>query len=379
MSHSKIKKFQQHPLTLFCQEQFVGLTLFLLATQVMLFVLAFFFRMTHFLLWTVLMVITISFYVLVKDGVKERSLRVGGVLTKTSLIFSLLTLLHLTLLPSLIPMVSSGKLPPSFITMVFFVLDAMAFIIMIIVLKKPRVKEQLTLLESKSIFDNMMGEEIKSGDTILGIDEETKKPVRLPLEDRFLHMLLIGPTGSGKTALSLTPMIWRDMQCPDLGIVCIEPKGDFAEKVYAMAKMVNREVVYFNPMAHSCPYFNPLYGDETEVIENISTTFAMFNAGSSQFFQDANDGLLRRALKVVKRVKGNDATLTDLSMLIHNANGEGKKMVQQFQRIPVQNADEEQEKMDIALWFLDDYFTGISGKQGATKTYEHTSAVRKTL
>ena len=178
---------------------------------------------------------------------------------------------------------------------------------------------------------------------MIGIDVDTKKPVVHPLNDRYLHYLFLGPTGSGKTALSLTPMVLRDLISGNVGVTVIEPKGDFAEKVYAMAKICGREVVYFNPINRNCPYFNPLYGPMNDVIENMATTFGMFSADSSQFFRDANDGLLRRAVKVIKRLYGNDATLVDLSTLLHNAGNAGKKMINEFQRLPTRSATEAQE------------------------------------
>ena len=143
-----------------------------------------------------------------------------------------------------------------------------------------------------------------------------------------------------------------------------------------MATIAGRDVVYFNPVHKNCPYFNPLFGPMNDVIENMATTFGMFSADSSQFFQDANDGLLRRAVKVVKRLYDNDATLIMLSILLHNTGGQGRKMVQEFQRLDTRTPDEAQEQEEISLWFLNDYYTGISGDRGATKTYENTSAVR---
>ena len=74
------------------------------------------------------------------------------------------------------------------------------------------------------------------------------------------------------------------MQNFDSGITVLEPKGDLAEKVYAMAEHYGRKAVYFNPLLPDCPYFNPLYGDEEDVIENMATTFKMLNPDSPQFF-----------------------------------------------------------------------------------------------
>lgn len=153
-----------------------------------------------------------------------------------------------------------------------------------------------------------------------------------------------------------------------------------AEKVWAMGKYFGKEVIYFNPLLPNCPYFNPLFGKEEDVIENMCTTFKMLSPDSSQFFQDQNENLLRNALKVLKRLEVAEPTkyhanLIVLSRLLQNINDEGRQMVLAFSRL---SGTEEmvKENSDISSWFINDYFTGASGGRGATKTYEHTSAIR---
>lgn len=234
----------------------------------------------------------------------------------------------------------------------------------------------------KKIYDTPFFEQInnkekkkstKKGDAVLCINAETKKPVVIPYEDRFLHMLVLGPTGSGKTSQVLIPLINQDVQNPEAGITVIEPKGDLAEKVFAMAKYYGREAVYFNPVLPDCPYFNPLYGPEDEVIENMATTFKMLSPESSPFFSNMNEQLIRNALKVIKRLKGNNATLIDLSTLIYNSQGQGKIMVNQFARLKTDTVEMAKENGEIASWFLSDYFNERS------KTYEHCSGLRSQI
>lgn len=267
----------------------------------------------------------------------------------------------------------------SSMTKVIYLVDFAIIIGSIAIFRNDEFKEKMTVFTEKSIWETLGGEEkeeIKQGDAVLGENIDTKNPVILPLKDRYLHMLILGPTGSGKTSQTIIPMIHRDMQNPDLGITVIEPKGDLAEKIFAMARYYNREVQYFNPILPDCPYFNPLFGDESDVIENMATTFKMLNPDSPQFFLDMNENLIRNALKVLKRLYGDDATLIDLSTLLHNTGGGGKKMVQDFSKLPSESDSMAKENNDIALWFLNDYFTGATGDKGATKTYEHCSGVR---
>lgn len=247
----------------------------------------------------------------------------------------------------------------------------------------PEIKdkfEQVRLKSFKELLTNT--KERKTGDAKLGIDQETKKPVLLPLKDRYLHMLILGPTGSGKTSRIILPMIWDDVSNKDLGVIVLEPKGDLAEKVYAMGKMLGRKVVYFNPMLKNCPYFNPLLGEEDLVIENITTTFKMLDNGSKTFFQDNNENLLRRGIKVVKRLYKDKANLALLETLLMNTGGKGNEMINRFERecngaeVP---ASVVKENADIAAWFKEDYYTGATGQRGGTKTYENTSGVRNQL
>ena len=249
----------------------------------------------------------------------------------------------------------------------------------------------------KEVIDNVMKinilekfnqedtkEEIKPGDAVIGYKldeygEKTNIPVILPAKDRFLHMLILGPTGCGKTSQSLIPMINRDMGCKEIGITVLEPKGDLAEKIFAMAKYYGREVVYFNPILPDCPYFNPLYGDESDVVENLATTFNMLNPDSPQFFKDMSEGLIRKSTKMLKRLYGDDATLIDLNTLVWDTGGQGRKMVMEFSRKIDPRPEIQKENEEIYQWFLNDYYSGLSGARGSTKTYEHCSGVRSQI
>ena len=217
------------------------------------------------------------------------------------------------------------------------------------------------------------------GDAQIGHDIKTHKPVIIPYQDRFVHMLVLGATGTGKTSQILTPMIRDDIDDDKMGVICLEPKGDFAEQVFAMAKLKGRDVIYFNPILKNCPYFNPLRGDENDVIENMVTTFKAFDSDSSSFFKENNEQLIRRALKVLKRLYGDKATLLDLETIVFNVGNQGTAMIKQFEKLPVKNEIDRTDNKNIVAWFMDDYYTGITGGRSGTKTYENTSGVRNLI
>ena len=214
------------------------------------------------------------------------------------------------------------------------------------------------------------------GDVQLCIDKETGEPEIWLHKDRYLHMLILGPTGSGKTSQTILPLINQDMQNHEMGITVLEPKGDLAQKAAVMAEHYGRTFTYFDPSLSDCPFFNPLFGKESDVVENMATTFRMLNPDSPQFFLDLNEQLMRNAVKVLKRmdkaegVDGRYATFINLSTLLQNTAGKGRAMVQEFSRITARTQEEAKENPDITSWFLNDYFAEKS------KTYENTSGVR---
>lgn len=224
--------------------------------------------------------------------------------------------------------------------------------------------------------------ELKPGDVVLCDSlekiENKEKDCReiLPYKDRFLHMLILGPTGCGKTSQVILPMCHQDIQNLNAGLTVLEPKGDLAREVAMMAKDMGRDYLYFDPSVKNCPFFNPLVGDETDVIENAVTTFLALSPDSPQYFKDLAEQLIRYTLKVLKRLdkdKGIDgyySTFIWMSRILQNNGGQGRALVQKFSKIPAATPDEGKENADIASWFLNEYFAEKS------KVYENSSGIR---
>lgn len=222
----------------------------------------------------------------------------------------------------------------------------------------------------------------KPGDVVLCVDKDRqeagdKDPREiLPYKDRFLHMLIIGPTGGGKTSQVILPMINQDIQNLEAGVTVIEPKGDLAREVAMMAKVANRPYIYFDPSVDNCPFFNPLVGEEDDVIENAVTTFLMLNPDSPQYFKDLSEQIVRYTLKVLKRmdreegVDGKYATFVNMNTILQNPGQQGRAMVNRFASLQKGTDAERKENADIASWFINEYYAERS------KVYENSSGIR---
>lgn len=117
--------------------------------------------------------------------------------------------------------------------------------------------------------DEIVDVDIHPGDFVIGniyqhnLDKEGKVPegmqaytitdkkAVLPLGDRFLHTMILGTTGSGKTSQSLLPMFLQDFLADNfqfkkvdvvqLGQIILEPKGDYAKTAWAIGVYETQE------------------------------------------------------------------------------------------------------------------------------------------
>ena len=218
-------------------------------------------------------------------------------------------------------------------------------------------------------------------DVVLCKDAATNEDAVIRLKDRYLHMLILGATGTGKTSQILIRMLLQDIKAEHRSIIVLEPKGDFAEQAYGLGKLMNKKSIYFNPTHVDCPTFNPFYGDEDAVIENMCKTFNAINKSNNEYFKVMAETLMRNGLMVLKRLErqpvtpgktywGKPATLINFNTLIYNSNGDGQKMINEFKSISNIDNLEKKQNLDLWAWFSHDYFSQNS------KTYENTSIVR---
>lgn len=380
-----LNKLNLKGFSLFLKENFFIISGMFIALQLLLIFSFYVVHKSSFVFILIFGVLNLFTYIFAKDLMDEKMRKIGFFMAEISVVlFGVNLINHLvyifiyTNIKNQTGQITFGpKINPES-SLGIASLFNLAFLIAIALLsRKEEVKTFLKEFEEESVLERLGifldGANEKEGDVCLCKDSKTNRPVFIPYKDRFLHMLILGPTGSGKTSQIIIPMLNQDMQNLSAGVTVIEPKGDLAEKAYAMSQYYGRKAVYFNPILDGCPTFNPLFGKEEDVIENMVTTFKMLNPDSPQFFQDMTEQMFRNALKVLKRLKGNAATLIDLDRLISNAGGEGRKMVTAFAKLQAPTESLAKENADIANYFLGDYFNDKS------RTYEHCSGGRSQI
>lgn len=193
---------------------------------------------------------------------------------------------------------------------------------------------------------------------IIALDGFKKKEVTLSDEARYLNTLILGQKGTGKSDHVLLNMFHQDLKKKDHSLFAFSSKGDTSYKLYALSKHAGRRVHIIKPETNSF-HINILAGDEREVLETLGELFGYaFYPGTrmDSLTRDINKSLFVNAIKVVKRLYGDDATLEDFYDLVANINESGRRMVMELARMTGEADGLARENGEIAEWFLNKYF-----------------------
>lgn len=349
-------------------------TIFFVIIQIIYVVVMFFGKKVNIWLIAAVFLIPLLLFILSKDFLEDKSYKRAAIMIQTSFVLFIVNIVSVVF-AGIIVKTSQNSALYGLTKQFFFIGIIITVVGVLLSLRSSGVKKIKEDIKENNIWENLKKgkNDTEPGDVFIAYNTETDEPVYWYYEDRFVHMLILGPTGSGKTSQILTPLVNQDLQNREVGVTVIEPKGDWAEEVAVMAEYHGRgdETVYFNPIMRDCPSFNPLYGTEDDVIENMATTFNSFSDGSSAFFLNMNETLVRNSLRLLKRAKGNYATLLDFYRLIHNANGYADQLLNEFTKaLGKGDMETMKENQDLVSWFREDYFSDNS------KTYEHCSGLR---
>jgi len=135
-------------------------------------------------------------------------------------------------------------------------------------------------------------------------------------DDCFTHMLVVGPTRSGKTATVLKPMIYQLLlqkkRGKELGLSVVEPKGDVAQMVNEMCIEMNIPCIYIDPESPNSHRFNPMEGNTDDVAEATVVVLQGMFGKQEAFFQTVQELSARNVTKLLKELHGNQMDIIDV-------------------------------------------------------------------
>ena len=172
--------------------------------------------------------------------------------------------------------------------------------------------------------------------------------------------------------------LYGNNTCKELNILITE-NTDLSDCVFAHSIINDKSVMYYDlsdSFYREPVTYNPLYGDEGYVISKMNDLILGNDFNLDNYTKELCHHTLAYSIKIIKRLYGYNATLSNLYTLLNNTGGKGKRMVLDFSKMPVDNPSMARENSDIAQWFLNDYYSGLSGERGATKTFEYCSYLR---
>ena len=158
--------------------------------------------------------------------------------------------------------------------------------------------------------------------------DERRRPVAISGHDRYLHTLITGPTGTGKTSRILKPMIEQELKAIarslvrgiPRGLTVIEPKGDLADDVAKMAHYYRVPVLYIDPLREDTCKFNPLEGEPSIVAEATRTVLQATFGRQEAFilkFRRLRPGTRCSCSKYLRR---DDVTMNHMSQVLRDTN-----------------------------------------------------------
>lgn len=164
----------------------------------------------------------------------------------------------------------------------------------------------------------------------------TIEPINWQGNDCFTHMLVVGPTRSGKTATILKPMIYQLLlqkkRGVPLGLSVVEPKGDVARMVKEMCLEMDIDYVHIDPEIPDSHRFNPMEGDVDVVAEATVAVLKGLFGKQEAFFATIQELSARNVTKLLKTLYGDKMDIIDVMNTLRDEKDLEKKVRELKQR-----------------------------------------------
>ena len=228
------------------------------------------------------------------------------------------------------------------------------------------LKQQLANEVAKKIESDPLEHQNK---VTLCYDRKSGSPVDLYEEDRFLHMMVFGPSGTGKSSQVFLPLVYQDLCNQECGVTIFDPKEDFAEDAYRLAQQYStRKVIYVDPISPECPKVNPFSGTNDEIINTLSKIFTsgVVHGNEEQMARNTIRILISRSITIINQypiLVGGNLNIKTYSDFINNRGNIARMEIVKIKE-KLQKDKNNLELVDICDWFIRQYF------ETSTKTNE---------
>lgn len=148
------------------------------------------------------------------------------------------------------------------------------------------------------------------------------KDIILGALDAFLHFLIVGPTGGGKTALTLSPAIRQALEGirdgKNIVVSVIAPDDSLPNDVAEWCREFNIPYVYLNPADPNTDRLNPLQGDATIVAEVNRTVLSGMFGKQEAFFQLIQETMARNFTLLLKELRADKLEIIDVVRVLRD-------------------------------------------------------------
>lgn len=151
--------------------------------------------------------------------------------------------------------------------------------------------------------------------TVIGDSDVSgqQRPIAVDVQGRYRHLLLTGPTGTGKTTLMIN-LVVQDLEA-DRAVLVLDPKTDLVNGILErMPSKRRRDVVVLDPSDATSPVgFNPLRAGGDAELAAEQTVSIMHKLWASSWGV-RSEALLRLAIRTL--ILDREASLADIGPLL---------------------------------------------------------------
>lgn len=149
-------------------------------------------------------------------------------------------------------------------------------------------------------------------------------PVVLREKDFFVHTLICGSTGSGKTASVLEPLIYQLLVQKKLGkklgVSIVEPKRDMALQAKEFCDEMDIPYIFIDPLSEDTHRFNPMEGETDQVAEATVIVLQSLFGQQDPFFESIQELSARNVTKLLKKLYGDNLDIIDVMNTLRDPN-----------------------------------------------------------